>query len=276
MKRLVVFGTVLLFIGFLAGWLAQPRGASAKDGECQSEKHAEGQFCLDTDGSGFVNITDGIHVLNFLFLGDPPQGEQLNCACPAHEAPHLKAALAACQAELAQCQAELATCQSQLALRGPLPVTGQKKCYDDSDPAHEIPCDSADLPGQDGFYQAGCPTEGRWVDNGDGTMTDNCTGLMWQQQTSGGTFTWRQALQYCEDLTFAGHGDWRLPNVLELLSIVDYGQFGGLMYWSSTSVADFPSDAWGVGFGGGSVGDSGSSKGSRWSARAVRTPRPGE
>ena len=78
--------------------------------------------------------------------------------------------------------------------------------------------------GDDATYQAGCPSAGRFVDNGDGTVTDNCTGLMWQKENPPALYSWRQAIDYCEGLEFAGHDDWRLPNVRELLSIVDYWQ----------------------------------------------------
>jgi hypothetical protein len=61
-----------------------------------------------------------------------------------------------------------------------------------------------------------------FVDNGDGTVTDRATGLMWMQSDSRRTMNWEQALQYAEDLQFAGYDDWRLPNVKELQSIVDY------------------------------------------------------
>jgi len=59
-------------------------------------------------------------------------------------------------------------------------------------------------------------------DNGDGTVTDHATGLTWMQQDSGRPMTWQQALAWAEDLEFAGHDDWRLPDVKELQSIVDY------------------------------------------------------
>lgn len=49
---------------------------------------------------------------------------------------------------------------------------------------------------------------------------------MWQKETALlGTRTWQNALKYCEGLALAGHTDWRLPNVRELLSIVDYGRY---------------------------------------------------
>ncbi|MFS1422875.1 DUF1566 domain-containing protein [Shewanella sp. 10N.286.48.B5] len=61
-----------------------------------------------------------------------------------------------------------------------------------------------------------------FIDNKDGTTTDLATGLTWQQTDSNKGLNWQQALQYSEDLTLAGHSDWRLPDAKELQSIVDY------------------------------------------------------
>lgn len=61
-----------------------------------------------------------------------------------------------------------------------------------------------------------------YVDNGDGTITDNATGLMWMQNDNGEGLTWENALSYAEAFEFAGYSDWRLPSVKELQSIVDY------------------------------------------------------
>jgi len=61
-----------------------------------------------------------------------------------------------------------------------------------------------------------------FVDNGDGTVTDRATGLMWQKSDSGKGMNWASALAYAECLGLAGHSDWRLPNAKELQSIVDY------------------------------------------------------
>ncbi len=63
-----------------------------------------------------------------------------------------------------------------------------------------------------------------FVDNGDGTITDRATGLMWMQADNGVGVTWQDALAYAEGLEFAGHDDWRLPNAKELESIVDYSR----------------------------------------------------
>jgi hypothetical protein len=68
-----------------------------------------------------------------------------------------------------------------------------------------------------------------FVDNGDGAITDLTTGLMWMRDDSGffnigdnGALNWEQALDWAENLEYAGYSDWRLPNAKELHSIVDY------------------------------------------------------
>lgn len=70
-----------------------------------------------------------------------------------------------------------------------------------------------------------------FVDNGDGTITDNATGLTWMQSDSGalisgthvsGGLNWQEALNWCESLDYAEATDWRLPDIKELHSIVDY------------------------------------------------------
>ena len=60
------------------------------------------------------------------------------------------------------------------------------------------------------------------VDNGDGTISDLATGLMWQKADDGKGRDWEEALAYAENLELATHSDWRLPNAKELQSIVDY------------------------------------------------------
>ncbi len=83
--------------------------------------------------------------------------------------------------------------------------------------------------------------------NNDGTVSDVDTGLIWQQQDEGNLMSWSEALNYCEKLNLAGYGDWRLPAIKELESIVDLTKvkpsinldiFIGTMnssYWSSTT-----------------------------------------
>lgn len=61
-----------------------------------------------------------------------------------------------------------------------------------------------------------------YVDNQDGTVTDQSTGLMWSKSDSGKRMNWVEALEYADNATLAGHSDWRLPNAKELQSLVDY------------------------------------------------------
>ncbi|SLM32560.1 exported hypothetical protein [Desulfamplus magnetovallimortis] len=88
----------------------------------------------------------------------------------------------------------------------------------------------------------------RFVDNGDVTVSDRKTGLMFQQYHAEERLTWEDALVYCEDLVLAGFGDWRLPIIEELRAIVDYSRpspppvdadifpdICGSYYWTSTT-----------------------------------------
>jgi hypothetical protein len=115
------------------------------------------------------------------------------------------------------------------------------------------------------LYVRGNPGYGQnsYTDNGNGTVTDNATGLTWTQSDSGAGMNWEAALNYCEALEAGGSTDWRLPGVKELQSIVDYsrspatsnsaaidplfnvsaitdeaGQTDYPFYWSSTTHAD--------------------------------------
>ncbi len=64
----------------------------------------------------------------------------------------------------------------------------------------------------------------KFVDNGNGTITDKATGLTWMQFDSKVGMPWEDALKYAENLKLAGKSDWRLPNIKELQSIVDYNR----------------------------------------------------
>ena len=113
-----------------------------------------------------------------------------------------------------------------------------------------------------------CPVTDRYVDNGNGTVTDKKTGLMWQKgDNNGETKKWKEALQYCEALELGGYDDWRLPNIRELRSIVDYSKFnpatdsvfqfsglnsenseGELIFWSSTTNPKYDLFVYGIHF----------------------------
>ena len=67
----------------------------------------------------------------------------------------------------------------------------------------------------------------RFTDNGDGTVTDGASGLMWSRADSGAAMTWQEALAWADSRSagnFLGHADWRLPDAKELQSLVDYAR----------------------------------------------------
>lgn len=100
-----------------------------------------------------------------------------------------------------------------------LPDTGQTTCYDDTGVI--IACStSGTYPRQDGAYSGSKLT---YNDNGDGTVTDLNTGLMWQKATSSSTMVWANAGSYCSGQGLNGYGDWRLPSITELLTITKAG-----------------------------------------------------
>ena len=111
-----------------------------------------------------------------------------------------------------------------------------------------------------------------FTDNGNGTITDEATGLMWMQDDSGEGLNWEDALSYAEGKEYAGYSDWRLPDVKELQSIVDYtrspsstssaaidpifncteitneaGETDYPFYWSSTTHANWTDQEGGAG-----------------------------
>jgi hypothetical protein len=159
-------------------------------------------------------------------------------------------------------------------------ATGQTTCWNSSGTV--VPCAGT---GHDGDLKKGATLA--YVDNGDGTITDVNTGLQWEKQSSDGsvhdqsnTYTWDQAFSgHVASLNsaggFAGHTDWRVPNVRELQSIVNYQNVmpavspafntncaasctvltcsctspsGSVEYWSSTTVAILTNAAWSVFF----------------------------
>ena len=73
--------------------------------------------------------------------------------------------------------------------------------------------------GEDGDYTT--LNQQSFTDNGDGTITDNVTGLMWQK-TDAGEMTWENAVNSAASVTTGGYSDWRLPNPHELFSLFNY------------------------------------------------------
>ena len=121
-------------------------------------------------------------------------------------------------------------------------------------------------------------------DDGVEVVNDTTTCLMWQDNNASKTVTktWQDAIDYCEDMNFAGHDDWRLPNFNELYSIGDRSKTNPAIkdafenvsssdYWSSTTNVNSTNDAWYVYFGlGGDYYDG------KLNARYVRCVRDGQ
>lgn len=122
------------------------------------------------------------------------------------------------------------------------------------------------IPNTQTDVTAGAPNLHSYTDNGNGTITDSVTQLMWQKTVPTATYTWAKAVEYCPTLSVGGHSDWRLPSLVELMSIVDFGlrsppidttYFPSTpteLFWSSTP-STTASAAWGIVF---AAGDSGS------------------
>jgi uncharacterized protein len=133
-----------------------------------------------------------------------------------------------------------------------LPKSGQMVCYGER--MAVIDCKKT---GQDGDLQKGVTWPNpRFTDNGDLTITDNLTGLMW---TRGGSApgpasckgsslkNWQQALDYAACLNtnnYLGHNDWRVPNINELESLVHAGQAGPSDWLSSQGFTNVKSTYW--------------------------------
>jgi len=176
--------------------------------------------------------------------------------------------------------------QATAAAPGFAPVedTGQQTCYDPTaGTTDEIPCA---MTGQDGELQRGVDWPApRFTDNLDGTVTDNLTGLIWLTDANCASFfapvDFEDALAAANGLSqgFCGlidgsvAGDWRLPNIKELLSLVDYGESDPALpsghrftsvsdvYWSSTTYASTTGNAWIVLMAGGDDGSSNKANG---------------
>lgn len=159
----------------------------------------------DGNGDGQIDVSDAVYLLNWLFAGGPELA-----VIPSGDPPPVQ-----------------------------LPATGQVECFGT---ASVIDCTNERARGQDAFHHKGCPLDGRFVDNGDGTVYDNCTGLMWTknnvdvnhdgeiiftQDGENDALPWLEACQFADDMTFAGYDDWRVPNANELLSIMNLAQASG-------------------------------------------------
>jgi len=109
------------------------------------------------------------------------------------------------------------------AVLSPIVDTGQSNCYNSN--GSNVNCDNS---GQDGAYNGNQPD---YSNNGDGTISDNITGLIWQQTpdsngdgiiNSNDKLTQSKAEEYCANLVLANQNDWRLPNIKSMYSLIDF------------------------------------------------------
>ena len=133
--------------------------------------------------------------------------------------------------------------------------TGQLKCYDNTDAMVTCPASSAAFYGQDAQHMGNTPD---YTDNGNGTVSDNITGLMWQQSPdtnedsnidADDKLTYPEAQTYCDNLNLAGNTDWWLPDIKQLYSLIDFSgtdpsgyegtDTAGLTPFINTSYFDF-------------------------------------
>jgi hypothetical protein len=157
----------------------------------------------------------------------------------------------------------------------PLTDTGQARCYDALGAEMTCPPEGQPLSGQDAQFPGRNPA---CQDNGNQTISDGNSGLMWMKSDDGVPRKWRDAIDYCNGLDFAGHSDWRLPKRFELDSIVDYGRSHPALdpifdcqasfYWSLDPYKDDPIYAWGILFNDG--GDHWLDKNNKYYVRCVR------
>ena len=111
--------------------------------------------------------------------------------------------------------------------------------------------------GEDNDYTVNSPSH---TDNGNGTATDNNTGLKWQRQDDDQQYIWIEAVEYCQNLDLGARSDWRLPSIKELESIGDFGRRDPTIntsiflntksseYWTSTTYAGNANQAWSINF----------------------------
>ena len=113
-------------------------------------------------------------------------------------------------------------------------------------------------------------------------VTDNSTGLQWQDDAVGISMNWQVAIDHCEALNLDGFSDWRLPNLKELASLTDYNTSSPTIestfqntvpvsYWSSTTTVSYVAGAWVINFGTGEQANS-----LKGSSRYVRCVRAGQ
>jgi hypothetical protein len=301
--RAIRWGAWLLGVALVGGWsgsvMAGPGPTPAQ--QCESKKNQAAGVKATCLAKGHAAVAEG-RTYNFATC-------ETNFT-KAFASAETKAGPGVCPTEgdTAAIEAMVDTCMADIAsvLAGnppPLPcppttfpATGQMTCWNSAGAI--IPCAGT---GQDGDIKAGAVLS--YTDNGDGTITDNNTGLMWEKKSDDGTihdkdttYTWDNAFAVhiagLNSAAFAGHTDWRLPNIKELQSIVNYENVAPAVSpafntgcvaactvatcsctaaagsWSSSTYANVPTLAWGVAFNDGVVNSG--FKSNTFRVRAVR------
>jgi len=165
---------------------------------------------------------------------------------------------------------------------GLLPRTGQARCYDGH--GDQVPCAGS---GQDGELRSGRPWPRPRFVAGDGAVLDRLTGLAWHPDTdlAGGPTDWAGALAAVAALNGGSAGPWRLPNIVELETLVHCDCHRPALppeaplpnpreaYWSATTSAFEPDWAWVLYLDPGAVGV-GQKGGAYFHAWAVRDGLP--
>jgi len=102
----------------------------------------------------------------------------------------------------------------------------------------------SDVTGDDGYYQRGCPRATRFINNGNNTVTDLATGLIWIRDHDAMGSPWNATMTYADLQTYlatlngagyAGRSDWCVPNVREIHSLCVFDRYGPCM-----NASDFP------------------------------------
>ena len=115
----------------------------------------------------------------------------------------------------------------------PIVDTGQTQCYSDR-AVLAAPQPGQPYYGQDAQFKHHPPA---YKDNGDGTVSDLVTGLMWVKQR-GGKVTWDAAMAGAATCRVAGHADWRMPTIKELYSMINFNGGARMTAANSTPYLD--------------------------------------
>jgi len=186
-----------------------PTAAEACDGvdqNCDGQTD-EGAASACEDANACTSDGCGAGGCTHLAVGDGAAcSDGLSCTTEACQAGACAATALPCQANAACVEATGCTCKAQYL---GIDVDGVTVCAPDFPVWGPRP----DSPAPSAFTQ-----------NGDGTITDAQTQRLWQEGASGSGLSWVQAKAYCQSLTLANQGDWRLPTMAELSTLLDFAK----------------------------------------------------